>query len=75
LNCWSLLTRFLTILKDAWTYIERFTIKFELSEVIGSCFCGAHDIEMMAFSPKVGSDGWTALTFSHCAIEINVSLN
>ncbi|SRR6266566_91500 len=62
-------------LKDAWTYIERFTTKFELSEVAGSCSSGAHDIEMMAFSPKVGSDGWTAFTFSHCATQIKEALH
>lgn len=62
-------------LKDAWTYIERFTTKFELSEVADGCSSGADGITMMVFSPIVGSDGWTAFTFTHCATQIKVPLH
>jgi len=46
-------------LKDAWTYIERFTTEYELREAGGSCSTGAVGIEMKVATPKVGSDGWT----------------
>lgn len=62
-------------LKDAWAYIERFTTKFELSEVADGCSSGADGITMMVFSPIVGSDGWTAFKFTHCATQIKVPLH
>lgn len=61
-------------LKDAWTYIERFTTKFDLSEVGNGCSKDAADIEMMFLVPEVGGDGWKPFKFSHCATQINGSL-
>lgn len=62
-------------LKDAWTYIERFTTKFELSEVGDGCSKDAADIEMTFLLPEVGGDGWRPFTFSHCATQIKGSLH